>query len=119
MAAQRFRRISLALVLFMACIGSGTVVRGQAPPLVTLIHATDLHLLVDNLDNATITKQREPNAQAAADLSTWIAKRRADDNTLRAVVLTGDLDADPCWLRPRPAAEQDKQKPLAFDECIK
>ena len=114
---SKARRV-LALVLLTVLTAAGAALQGRQGTPITFVHATDLHLLVDNVDTPLVRRQRDLNKQIVTDLFIWVSQHRASEN-IRGVIITGDFDADPCWLRPRPPGEQDRQKPIATAECVK
>jgi len=102
-----------AAALAMYCLGSARL-NGREAQGVTFVHATDPHLLVDNTNKSSVPRQRELNAGILKDLFQWMDGAGKTRGNLKGFILTGDFDADPCWLRPAGQPE-----PKTVDDCLK
>jgi hypothetical protein len=89
---------------------------GQGGSDAVIVHVSDPHLFVDNKTDDATKRQRENNVKAFDGVMTWLGTLPGDERSTRALVLTGDVDADPCWLRNPPP---DKTPKPPVDGCIK
>src|SRR5258706_13734022 len=72
---------------------------------VWILHATDVHPFVDVISSSTlapdkqkIERQRALNIAALKDLLARAPALVGAEGEPRLLVLSGDIDADPCWI---------------------
>lgn len=126
------RRFLVTLVVFATVSWPLTAQDRPAPRKDAWIaHITDPHLFVDVTDGkpdddkkAKILAQRPLNKAALIDALTFASAVLGREGEPRFVILTGDLDADPCWPLDKPtlagclAAPVDDARAKLFAEAL-
>jgi hypothetical protein len=118
----------IALALSAALGGWSIPARASSPSSVWILHATDVHPFVDVIpatpkpeDKARIEKQRSLNVAALKDLLARAPALIGVEGEPRLIVLSGDIDADPCWIAGVPlerATEIRGEVVAKFISCV-
>lgn len=120
-------RISVCLALALsAAFGVWSIsAKASSPGSVWILHATDVHPFVDVIsattkpeDKARIEKQRPLNIAALKDLLARVPALVGVEGEPRLLVLSGDIDADPCWIAGVALQNATENRTEVVSKCI-
>lgn len=117
--------VALSLVLAVWSIAA----RADSPGSVWILHATDVHPLVDVISAATrpvdkarieaqIATQQPLNLAALKDLLAQARTLVGIEGEPRLLVLSGDIDADPCWIAGIAPQDKDENRSDIIAKCL-
>jgi hypothetical protein len=119
---------TLLLLGLMVCATACAAPNSSAPAIagsVWIVHATDPHLFVGvvtektaDQDKRRIERQRALNEDALKDVLARVSTLIAVEGEPRALIVTGDFDADPCAIASVPDQTRNENREATIAKCV-